>query len=379
MDDNLSFGIGCFHFGVKKTPPFKFEGSEYIENLRGCLESISNVDKITIACDEEFKNVSFDIEEKLPNIGTGPSFFPRPNFMDIEFEVYIPSRIQAELLEERRVELLRTFTENFKVSIHYTYHFPVTFVQPLRPSEKNSPSESVQIIREFLKQKLESSGDEYIQFECLGPSPFHVDCYIRSGESECASKGDWKFEAKRLSKKGYDDMIFNFDQEMFGEASEAMDVIMEDTGDELGFFYNVVQSEVERMFDWEPLQDSVTKLVGIQRMNGIKGIWKRAFVRSKLINENFPNIAEFEGNDIYVQNIIQKDYRNIYLDRKNEYFRYYVDNQIKERFIYPTKEMHQLISFFESRRAKSVEVFVVLISAILGGSIGALLTILLTK
>ncbi len=373
MDDLLAFGIGCFHFGVKKTPPFKLEGSEYIEKLRGCLESIPNIDRITINCDEEFEKVSFDVEDELPNLQTGHSFFPRPNFMSIEFEAYIPFRIQAELLEEK-VEFLETFTENFKVGIHYTYDLPVAFVETVEPSQKNWPSQAVRIVREFIEQEFERYKSDYIRFECLGPSPFHADCYIQPEETESDAGLGWEFEAKRVPKKGYDEIIFNFNQKMFEDKNEAKDAIMEEIQDELGFFYGVVRSEVERMFNWEPLQDSVTKLVGIQRMKGIKGVWKRMFVRSKLINECFTTIAEFEARDLISNNITQISYRDIYLDREKEYFQSYIDKKMKELFIYPTKETRELISFFESRRVKSVEVFVVLISAVVGGVIGALLT-----
>lgn len=378
MDDSLSFGIGCFHFGLKKKPPFKFEGSEYIKKLRTSLQSISNIDKIGIDCDEKFENLSIDVSEELPNIGKGPGFFPSSLFfMDIEFEVYIPFRIQAQLLEEK-VEFLKTFTEKFDVLIRYTYHLPVTFVQPIDPSEKSTPSDAVIIVRRFLEQEFKKSKFDYTQFENLGPSPFHINCYIESEQTQCDSELDWGFHAERLSQKGYDDIVFNFNQKIFAEANEAKDAIMEEIQDELGFFYDVVQSEVVKMFDWEPIQDSVSELIAVQRLKGIKGIWKKVFVLSKLINEAFTAIAGFESGDICINNITQRDYRDIYLGREEQYFQSDIDKQMKERFVYPTKQTGELISFFESRRVKSVEILVVLTSAILGGVIGALLTILLS-
>jgi hypothetical protein len=37
QENSLAFGVGCFHFGVKKLPPFKFKGSEYIKELKEVL------------------------------------------------------------------------------------------------------------------------------------------------------------------------------------------------------------------------------------------------------------------------------------------------------------------------------------------------------
>ena len=48
MPDELSFGIGCFHFGLKKTPPFKYTGEAYILELRTALESVASIDNIDL-------------------------------------------------------------------------------------------------------------------------------------------------------------------------------------------------------------------------------------------------------------------------------------------------------------------------------------------
>ena len=383
MEGKFSFGIGCFHFGVKKIPPFKFEGSEYINKLRTTLQSISNIDNISIYCDEEFENSSTDVTEELPNISKGVGLFPKPLFMDIEFQLYIPYRIQAQLLEQtglkQEIEFLETFTEKFKVSIHYTYDLPVAFVEPINPSQKGTSSEAVIIVRKFLIHEFESSKSDYIQFEWLGPSPFHADCYIQSGETPGDNERNWEFEVKRLSQRGYDTIIFYFNPIIFAKAEEAKEAIIEEIQDELGFFYSLEQIEVEKMYDWEEIQDSVDQLISIQREKGIKGFLKKMFTCSKHINEAFISIAEFESNELFHRNIILRHYRNIYSDKKETYFQFYVNKKIKDRFTYPTKQGVELISLFESRRIKSVEIFVVLISAMIGGGIGALLTIFLSK
>ena len=85
-----------------------------------------------------------------------------------------------------------------------------------------------------------------------------------------------------------------------------------------------------------------------------------------------------QNEELFDNNNIQSDYRNIY-KKEEHYFQSDIDKQIKERFVYPTKQIYQLIEFLESRRLRSVENLVVLISAILGGAIGAILIILLSN
>ncbi len=377
MKNKFSFGIGCFHFGLKEQYPLKFNGSEYIRELRETLELISNVNNIEIYCDDDFKNVSTLITQELPNIQNGIGFFPRPIFMTIEFEVYIPFRIQSQLLRQK-VSFLETFTENFKISIKYTYHLPVTFVEPLDPSEEATHSYAVQVVREFLKHEFKNVKSDHIQFECLGPSPFHADCYIYPEESDDKSEVDWKLKSEFSPRRGYDRMIFYFNPTQFINVEEAKEKIFDEILNELGFFYYLVQIEVEKMRDWEKIQNLIDQLIFIQRSNGVKAFFTKIFTRSKLIDETLTSLAEFESEELYFNNTNQKDYRD-FLSIGDVCFQPYIDKQINDRTVYPTNEMSRLISFFESRRTKAVESLVVLIAAILAGGVGALLTILLTE
>ncbi len=375
MENRLLFGIGCFHFGIKKIPPFRFRGSEYIKELRTALQSISNIDidNINIYCEDVFKNESTDVTQELPNIGEGNGFFPEPICMDIEFEVYIPFQIQEQLLKGvYKIEALslKTYTERFKISLHHTHYFPVAFIEPISPSQESTPSDIVIIVREFLKQEFESSKSDYIQFECLAPSPFKADCYIQPGEAKDDNKVDWKFKVKIYPQKGYKEMVFYFNPIIFTKAEEAKKVIKNEIQCELGLFYKIVQREVVKMNDWQKIQKLAEDLVSIQRMMGIKGFRKK-FELSKRIKEAFTSIVEFESDEIFFNNIRQKDYRDIYSNKKiDTCFQSYIDNKIKEQFIYPTEKTVQLISFFESRRTKIIENLVIFISAVICVVIG---------
>ena len=142
--------------------------------------------------------------------------------------------------------------------------------------------------------------------------------------------------------------------------------------------YYIVQTEVGKMNDWGKIQNLINHLIFIQRSKGIKAFFTKIFTRSKLIDETLTSLAEFESEELYFDNTNQKDYRDLF-SMRGGCFQPYIDKEINNRIVYPTKEMSRLISFFESRRTKAVESLVVLIAATLGGGVGALLTVLLTE
>jgi hypothetical protein len=47
--------------------------------------------------------------------------------------------------------------------------------------------------------------------------------------------------------------------------------------------------------------------------------------------------------------------------------------------VYPTSQVREVITLLENRRSKTIDNFIVLISAVLGGIIGAILTLLVSS
>ncbi len=373
MINDLSFGIGCFHFGVKSLKSTKFVFQDYVEQVEKYLQSVSNITDIKIHNESEHSDFSVNIAEDVPAIEQGT--FPNPLFFDIQFEVYIPFRIQEEL---------KTFsvvpsTERFRVSIFYTYYCPVTFIEPIAPSNRDDgPSTAVPIVREFLKTQNEKINSNYIEFQCLGPSPFHADFYIKAFEGE-RPKSNRPFWSKQHKSEGYDCVEFFFDPQVLEDEIEARDFIFEEIQNEIGLFYHIIQIENSRRIEWEEVNEKLTNIIRLQRMKGFKGAFKRYFSTPQL-NEVFISIAEFEQNDLFLNQAMQNDYKDMY-DKDNSdasSLRSYIENRIKARTDYPVRQLVELANFFENRREKQFELFVVLISAILGGIVGSLFTILIT-
>ncbi len=151
---NASFGVACFHFSPKACPPFRFRGTEYLAHLRRALESVPSISAVRFTHDDLLKNMEHDVQEVPQPLFEGGEPFPRPAFMTLQFEVYVPFRVQADLLSnplfgQLSAATLQTYTEKFRVTIFNLFHGPVAFVEPLAPSNQPDPSEAVIIVRNF--------------------------------------------------------------------------------------------------------------------------------------------------------------------------------------------------------------------------------------
>ena len=184
MDVIIPFGIGCFNFGIKRLPPFKLTGKQYIADLKSSLELIPSISNIKIDVDESFESIDTEVTEPIQSIEDDFGFFPSPmSSFRLQFNIFIPFRIQKEL-HSRKV---RANTENFRVYTKTAYHFIVTYVELLDSLNDCTPSDGVIVVREFLKKQFKEIKSN-IRFECLGPSPFHADFFIKPGRDKDSEK-----------------------------------------------------------------------------------------------------------------------------------------------------------------------------------------------
>jgi len=376
MSIKKSFGIGCYHFGIKKDVPFKFQGIHYINELKIVLSKISSLTNLKIETDDEFEYSEILFTEDTVNIEEGEGFFPSALYLNIEFDLYIPFRIQSEITDVDE-KFLNTYTENFKIKIFQSYYSPVTIIESLNPTRKNEPSTGVQIVREFIIRELTNNKSDYIRFECLGPSPFHCNFFIEPKLPE--EEYNWLFTIDEQIKRGYNTLTFFYNSVEIEDAEEALDYLNNSIEDEFGFFYKTIQTRNAKMHAWQEINSSLDSLIEIQNTNGIVGIIKRYFKRQKLISKLYTDIVTFEGKSIYINSLQQNEYNDTFSIKDEIFFKSLIDKELEEKLDYPIKQTTDLIQFFESRRVKSLELTTSLIAAILGGLIGALITISIDK
>lgn len=368
MSKEKSFGIGCFHFGIKKLPPFEFRGSVYIKELKKYLSSIPSLNNLKIETADEFELYSQNIDRALPNMGNDIGYFPNPISLDLEFEIYIPFRIQAEIIGVEK-KFLRTYSENFKVTILYGFFFPVTIVETENPTKSPSPSTAVMLVREFISKKAQDKKSKYIRFECIGPSPFHINCFLRAQKQN--STKNLLFNSKKTEQSGYDKLVINYNKDKFKNSDEALNHLKSLIMDEFGYCYRHIQIRNSRMYSWNSIQENLKKLVQIQKKEGIKGMYEKLTQRHVLIERLIMDITTLEGQNILDKEFERNEYQQVYPSEKDTIFKTTIDKRLKDKIVYPTKQMTRLISFIENRRVKNLEFIIIIIAAMLGGFIGS--------
>lgn len=373
MGDLIPFGIACFHFGIAKEPPFRYSNQLYITELNKVLASIPNIEKISIT-DIDISTSPQDISEKIPDLCEEGGFFPNLFSGKIEFILRIPRRIQQQTMPFINLD---TGAEQFKILINYFYHMPVTFVVPLDPAEECSPANAVIVVRKFLENQFLNIKSEYIKFEYLGPSPFHAECYIKpSIRPDRSTPGVTSLNI--TTEMGYDEIIFDYDTQIFKNEQNAEACIFKKIIPELAFFYGIQRMRVTKLRKWGQIEELLDNIIpkNIKKDNLER---LREFISySGKIKKLFVAIAIFEKDLIFIKEEILNDYKDIYSDRWDSYFQDFIDKAMKEDETYPTNQLIQLLNYLESNRAKNMELLTMFFSAIVGGIIGALITLFFT-
>ncbi|CAC9974497.1 hypothetical protein [Flavobacterium panici] len=366
------FGIGCFHFGIKTSIPSKFSSEEYIENLENVLTQIPGLNNLELYSHKHFKHYEKNITKKLPKINDGKGFFPADILTEIEFHLNIPYKTQKEI-SKRKKKNSRIGTEDFRIRIIEGFYLPVTIVECLNPTKFCEPSQSIILVREYIKKCLKTIDSDYISFEFLGPSPFHLDCYIRPKKFETQ---DLKFQTEEVLQRGYGDLIIYYNEDEFKDSDEAFQQLEFSIIDELSFFYNSIQLRVRGIRAWSSIQKNLSQLLKFQKLRGFDAMYSRFFEQPKIISELYTKITTFEANSIFEAEINQHLYDHTF-NLEETFFKKFIDKELNEKYAYPTGQVTNLISFFESRRVKNLELTMAMIAAIIGGAIGSIVTLVL--
>ncbi len=365
------FAIGCFHFSIKKD--IKCSISQYIQEIEIALNLLPSISELVISYNEDeddsIIDCSYTGDSPLNNCGI---FCPRIEDLNIDFNIYIPYRIQKTLLG------YTMDTENFIVRMRDAYFAPFTIVECVNGST-NDASSAVVLIREFIVNEF-SKLQLKINFEILGPSPFHADCTLSlaSGipiENKDCSTEELLFDVSIKTKRGYDEISFLY---RIGDTDEdnIMDTIAQEISNEIGFFYYVIAEERQRSLRWEILMGDIMHLLEVDNIPRYKKILKKY----KNIKNIIQDIVFFKAFYLASVNSISSHYRAIYKDGlQTNYFKDYIDNEIKDMSVYPVDDIYQLANFTFNKESKVFELFVVFLAAVSGGLIGAIITVIFSK
>jgi hypothetical protein len=370
----IAFGIGCFHFGLHVASSGPTKASEYIKILKDSLGSIKSISSINVECAETQGEEAFELSGSAPDLGEGEGCYPYLDFFELSFEIYIPFRVQAEILECPE-DLLDTTTERFRFKLINNFEGPVAFVECIGASRESKPSDAVVLMRRYLEKELEAQSTR-IRLESLGPSPFHADFFLLPQQTQNNKRraGQSPFQCSQQHQEGYDEVIFHYDSRAITTEQEAKEDLFQVIDSELDLFYEIRRCEVCKINGWEEIQAQLQTLLELQRAKGFRGRIKKLAKRGGLINELVCSLNEFNGQNSFRDTSLNSSHATQY--RAEEHFlKHYVDEALKDRQKYPTSDVADLVKFIDERHGKTWQNFFVLIAAVLGGIMGSLVTI----
>jgi len=199
-----AFGIGCFHFGITSKMQSPFSPQHYVDEIERVLKQITNISEIDVYFDaEESTSPIFEYHEEIPEFRSTVYSFPDLSYLELSFNVYLPRRVQSELLETEE-EFVNTQSERFQVVMRNCFHSPATFIVPLdAQTEECEASTSVVLMRRYLEKEIEKM-DAKIKLEFTGPSPFHANLFLKLEPESIVIDFDCSIDSRR----GYDKVVF---------------------------------------------------------------------------------------------------------------------------------------------------------------------------
>lgn len=368
------FGVGCFHFGVSELMPLQFSAQDYTNEIQDTLKRLSTVSHIDIDYEElggpTKKQFSFQ-PDSIPDFSSGEGWFPQIDFLDLSFELYIPFRLQAELLKKEE-QSLRTESERFSVKMKNGYEAPVAFVVPLdaKTSECRA-SEAVKLVRLYLNRELQTHGTT-LAFQFTGPSPFHANFSVDLKDTT----DHIDVELNTIKQFGYDDFVFTCNASHYVDENSAVQEVMYKIAPELTFYYALIHAHNFAYHEWESVGTKINTFFKSEQASGFWRKTKHITTHGRLLGDLVDTICSFRAEQISSRRPLDDGYRSIYA--RQGYLKEYIDAKYNNPPTFPVKEVSEIVKFRENRHNMFWGAVAVLISAILGGLVGGLTTYCIT-
>ena len=368
MKPITTFGIGCFHLSMKLEPPYRLRPLQYAETLETLLSDLDTVGSFSVSPSTLASSEDLTLTEHALSILYEAGWLP--DCIDtVEFSLRIPQRVQRNIIEAidgRDYSWSGLGTEHFMVRTQYFYYGPVTIVECLDvdDSQHDDASQAVVVVREYLKRKL-AEAETDIQIEVVGPSPFHADFCVFENEG----KGT---HVEYEEKRGYDRIRLHLPSYVSERHTEW---ILNWMGDLLSFYYHLIRLDNWQMKQWAKVDKAWHSL---NDPSG-SGTWsKRVGVsigRRRAIGNLVDRVLMFRAEVLWSQQVAYSAKKGLQTDEGPDFLDRKVDDAFEETFRgYPTSEVLELAKFYETRDAKWRDRAYVLLAAVMGGGIGALLS-----
>jgi hypothetical protein len=361
-----SFGVGCFHFELAKKPGEDVEPTHYAAQVKAHLSLYPNVEEVAIEPYRFSSGLEYEAElDDDGDISAGIGVAPYPIDWSFRFRLNIPLRLQREILEESRC----LETERIDVAIHYAGELPVAIVEG-HGADLSHPSTAIVLVRRYLDQYAPK--DTGVIFRFIGPSPFHADFFVRFEGPEGTA------DVEIVEQRGYDDINFIGGIEL-GPAKRAdfIAAAHQGTAAELGVYYGLIQHRNRLNREWSMLTDQIDQLVeeAIARRGWLTPKYMPRW-RSKLDTAAL-NLVRFKLCADAAVTSTAESLNELAKKETQDFLRRYADRELLQMRQFAIQDFSEMLKLLEKRSHAEATNVTVLVATLLGGLLGAVLTVFL--
>lgn len=383
IEEQLTFGVGCFDFASMRPAGEKVELRSHIAGIHSALSSINNISSIHIDENDDPLFEAPEIPESRRTLREGGDPLGSATYRRIKFEVIIPTRLQEQVLEPLGWSHLNS--QRFSIEMLSPYFMPVAYVTPLDSPEPD-PALAVVLVRRFLEREFEKMSQRTIAFDFLGPTPFHGEFFIlpiKDATSELASLFGHDQETKmlvdRMKTTHYDRFEIVYDPSHYGEVWDVFAEVRRKMSEELGLFYRIKMFDSQKQLRWTDLSTRSDRLVEELNQRGLTGIWRRLVRARHELSEVMLEVANLESDVVHWNQHLRRGHRTLSESAFPGWLSGPIEGAFESSFEMPTQHLNSTLQLLEVHRVRTSQSTQLLISSLMGGAVGSLLTALLTN
>lgn len=385
MSESMAFGIGSFNFDIKADHlNIPIPSHNYVKEVKRLLESVPQLRNLQIyMSDILLEKIN---EESLSN---NPMVYPVSIYMGFPHPIILSLSFDLTVDEEN---FNCVFSENDQFffgrqiigsQLHVSIEFgdiSICIIETLNSEEVTQPSSYVAPVREYILRHINRISDTFLQLETIGPSPFHCEFYIKPAEAKTGKEAMtdyWSIICNSRYKANvtffYNPYLISFEQ--------AKLLILENLYPELEFFYMIMRSKSIVSQLWKKIELQIDNLLEQTKNNksGIRSLFNKYFCLGEIANNICIEIAQFENMETRIDKFLKDEYNRIYLKYARTHIEELITKELKDKIDYPTNRMNNLVSMLDSRRVKSIEIYTVAVSTVMGGIIGGIIGVFFGK
>ncbi len=250
------------------------------------------------------------------------------------------------------------------------FHGPVSYVESLEASEDCSPSSAVRVVREYLVREFNKLGN--VEFEAMGPSPFHADFYVHEDVTQQGVK------VVEIPVEGFNrfDITANFPL----SSPQALGTIFSLFKSELDLYYHLARKRSIQMNSWHELEYKWSALRSVVSESFKFYQIFRKFESHKRARDLITAAYAFAAESSIAKQNANERLRSTFGKDVEHYFKTRCEVKLREAFPdYPVQATISWATHVHDSSFKLAEIVTVLFSGFLGGFVGALVTALLSS